>query len=201
MLNKYERLLMVIWGVNWVFPRNITGSCSGVNLSSKLPWAGPWSRSSDSRWWPDPPAPPGLLSLSPGVSSSCLRSLSCVGLSSSPPQQRRRRSDPRGTSHFLQQTERSQHCGEVWFPGVVVWLPLLERAYTLQMMPSMLISEFPHSRNWSKYKCRLPPLLVALTLPLSYLVKTSLVPLTGRVAASDISAAFKYGKFSSTSKS
>ena len=42
--------------------------------------------------------------------------------------------------------------------------------------------------------------MVALTLPLSYLVKTSLVPLTGRVAAPDVSAAFKYGKFSSTSK-
>ena len=44
----------------------------------------------------------------------------------------------------------------------------------------------------------LVPLLVALAR--SYLVKTSLVPLTGRVAAPDVSAAFKYGKFSSTSK-
>ena len=44
----------------------------------------------------------------------------------------------------------------------------------------------------------LVPLLVALAR--SYLVKTSLVPLTGRLAAPDVSAAFKYGKLSSTSK-
>ena len=34
----------------------------------------------------------------------------------------------------------------------------------------------------------------------SYLVQTSLVPLTGRDATPDVSAAFKYRKFSSTSK-
>ena len=43
----------------------------------------------------------------------------------------------------------------------------------------------------------LVPLLVALALP--YLVKTSLVPLTGRDATPDVSASFKY-QFSSTSK-
>ena len=69
-----------------------------VNLSSKLPSAAPWNRRSDSRWWP--------VLLEHGVAWWWLRSLSCGGLSSLFQHQRRRRSGPRGTSHFLQERGR-----------------------------------------------------------------------------------------------
>ena len=138
LLNKYERLLLVIWGVKWVFPRNITGCCvvsiclaschqllhgtggltagGGQSSSNTVSPGGGWDPSLVTDW----------------VLYFNTR-------------------EGEGAAPVVLLISCRREAGEATYWGeVVMWLPRLERAYTLQMMVSMLTSWFPQSLNWGE---------------------------------------------------